>query len=320
MRIALWVGTLLLFGESLKAAEKELDFNAIKHYQITLEPGVFGLHREGNTVFNFPGEQTFYVKSTYKPEAKEKDLGFGSLHNPYDESERVSFEPKEKGRRIRSAVHAGPRWAFLDVMARQFLVYHEERKAWQLPADLILDTPRPARDSKGEPTRAETSALRAKLTKELSRERENPDLLAGLTEIPKKWKDTDGSQYVLWIRGTSTPLLTVKCDTTDFKVCLVQRACFLKGLDSKEYAGITSLTRDPKTDTILLLHNAQRKILRVEGSSCHRLTIASAYRLPKTLENTQAIFVDPLNNLWLGLKQAEGSTSASVFVFEASSW
>lgn len=320
MNIALILFTAGFFGQSLKAAERDLDFNAVKHYQIPIEEGIYGLHTEGNTVFTFPGEQAFYIRSLYKPEAQEKDLGFGSLHNPYGDSERLPFEPKDQGRRIRGALQIGPRWAFLDVMSRQFVVYNEEAKVWLQPTDIILDTARPPRDARGEATRAEASALHAKVTKELSRERKNPDLLAGVTQMPKKWKDHDGSQFLLWVRGGTSPLLTLKCELKDFKSCVVQRACRIKGLSMKDYPNITSIARDPKTDTVLILLASEQRLLRIDGNSCHGLTIKPALRLPKNLPFTQTAFVDEEQNLWLGLKMPEASTSGSLFVWDSKSW
>ncbi|RZA26072.1 MAG: hypothetical protein EOP10_04840 [Proteobacteria bacterium] len=318
MKLGMIVLLIMGFGTLAKATEKTLDFKDVLHYQITLEPGIFGIFRDGNTLFTFPGEKAFYLKSTYKPEAKEKDLGFGTLHNPYDESDRVNFEPLEKGRRIRGAVRMGERLGFLDSVTRQFLVYNETRKVWQLPTDIILDVARPPRDAGGEGTRAEVNALRQKLTKELSRELSNPDLIAGVSDIPKSWKDKDGSQFVLWLRGTSSPLLTMKCDPSEFKNCVVQRACFVNGLPIKEYPEISGITRDPKSDTLWLLHKGQNQILKVSGRSCNSLKIEPQLRLPKSLTNAQTIFIDAKNNFWLGVREPEGATSGSVFIWEAS--
>ena len=139
---------MALFAIDAKAKDegKQFDLKKVKHYGITLESSLYGVYREGPAVLSFPGESAFYIRSTYNPDAKEVDQGFGSLHNPYDGSERISFEPKDKPRRIRSVLHVGAHWAFLDVISRQLLVWDEALRSWQLPADLILDIPRPAND------------------------------------------------------------------------------------------------------------------------------------------------------------------------------
>jgi hypothetical protein len=297
-----------------------LDLSKIKHYQIALESSLYAVYREGTTVLSFPGESSFYIRSVYKPDAKEQDLAFGSLHNPYDESERIYFEPKEKLRRIRSVLHVGTHWAFLDVMSRQFLVYDETLKSWQMPADLILDTAKPAADRRGEPTRAEAAALRSRLTKTLSKEKGNPDLIAGITALPKKWKDRDGSQYLIWLRAGTSPLLSVKCDQEHFKICQVQRACFVRGLSIAETEAVNSISLDPSSQNLLLLMREKGKIVELSGTSCHALTARDAYTLPKNLENTQGIFVDETNNLWLSLRESEGATSASIFTWESKTW
>lgn len=314
----------MLYGESFaapaKAASKQLDIAKIKHYQIALESSLYGVYREGPIVMSFPGENAFYIRSVYKPDAKEQDLGFGSLHNPYDGSERIFFEPKDKMRRVRSVLHVGVHWAFLDVMSRQLLVYDETLKSWQMPADIILDTPKPASDSRGEPTRAETMALRSRLTKTLLKEKGNPDLIAGMTALPKKWKDRDGSQYVLWLRAGTSPLLTVKCDEEHFKYCQVQRACFVKGVSLSETEAVNSISIDPKSQNLLLLMRDKSKIVELNGSSCHALTARDAYSLPKSLENAQGLFVDATNNFWLSLREIEGATSASIFTWDSGTW
>lgn len=308
------------FEPGAKARGKQFDLAKIRHSQITLESSLYGVYREGRTVLSFPGESSFYIRSVYNPDAKERDLGFGSLHNPYEGSERVPFEPKDKIRRVRSALHIGTRWAFLDVMNRQLLVWDEARKSWQMPADLILDLPKPAADSRGEPTRAEIAALRARLTKTLSKEKGNPDLIAGITAIPKTWKDKDGSQYVLWLRAGSSPLMTVKCDQPNLRVCQLQRACFVKGISPSDIEAVNSISLDPKAQTLLLLNRSKQKVLELSGHSCHSLQAKDAYRLPKNLENAQGIFVDDANGLWLALRESEGASSASLFTWDAKDW
>lgn len=303
-----------------KDAGKQFDLTKVKHFGITLESSLYGVYREGPTVLSFPGESSFYIRSTYNPDAKEADQGFGSLHNPYDGSERIAFEPKDKPRRIRSVLHSGVHWAFLDVMSRQLLVWDDGLKAWQLPADLILDIPRPASDGRGEPTRAETASLRARLTKILTKEKQNPDLIAGITNIPKKWKDRDGSQYVMWLRAGTSPLFTLKCDQNNFKICQVVRACFVEGLSLSDIEAVNSISLDPDSQNLLILNRSKSKISELNGNSCYRLRARDAYQMPKSLENAQGIFVDEANNFWLALRESEGASSASLFTWDAKSW
>ncbi|MBC7661353.1 MAG: hypothetical protein H7249_16785 [Chitinophagaceae bacterium] len=303
-----------------KASEKELDFKALKHFQITLENAIYGVFREDKTVLSFPGESAFYMKSHYNPDAKEQDLAFGTLHNPYEGSERINFEPKDKQRRIRSVLHVAPLWAFLDSKNQQLLIWNDVLKAWIMPGDIILDTARPPRDARGEPTRAETQALKTKMTKALAKEKRNPDLLAGITEIPKIWKDHDGSQYVVWLRGGPHPLMTLKCDITSFRVCQVQRVCAVKGLSAAESQNVTSITLDHHSQSLIVLFGSQQTVKRLEGHSCASLAAKPGLRLPKELANAQGLFVDKENNLWLALRASEGGTSASVMSWDSKSW
>ncbi|MBC7531524.1 MAG: hypothetical protein H7318_08100 [Oligoflexus sp.] len=312
--------SLVAFGANAKEPRKQFDLKKVKHSGIALESSLYGIYREGPTVFSFPGESSFYIRSTYNPDAKEVDQGFGSLHNPYEGSERIAFEPKDKPRRIRSVLHLSAHWAFLDVMSRQLLVWDEVLKSWQLPADLILDIPRPASDGRGEPTRAETASLRARLTKTLIKEKQNPDLIAGITTIPKKWKDRDGSQYVMWLRAGNNPLFTLKCDQDNFKICQVVRSCFVEGMSGSDIEAINSISLDPKSQNLLLLNRSKGKILELNGNSCHKLRARDAYEIPKDLANAQAIFVDDTNNFWLALRESEGASSASIFTWDAKSW
>ncbi len=315
-------GTLLCLAPRplLGKEQKDLDFKAIRHYQITLERSLLGVYREGATVIAFPAATDFYLRSDYKETEVEPDLGFGSLHDPYDRSERVEFDAKGKKRLIHGLIHASGRLAFLDSPSRQLLIWDEARKAWQLPADLILDTPKPPRDARGEPTRAETAALRARLAKSLARQKAEPDLISGITAIPKGWRDRDGSQYVIWMQNADAPLLTLKCDLQTFKVCEVQRACFVKGLRKGEPSLVTSIALDPKSDELLLLEGSEKKIRRMKGDTCHGLRAEDAYQLPAELAFAQGIFVDDARNLWLALSQPEGSTSASLFTWAAARW
>ncbi len=320
MKTLMAIGIAFFMGQVARSEEKVLSFEKLAHFQVVIDPGVYGIFVNDKTVYTFAGESSQYVKSLYKPEAKEKDLGFGSLHNPYDDAERISIDPKDKPRRLRSALLLPQRTAFLDVMNRQFAVYHEGRKVWLQPTELILDLIKPPRDSKGEATRSELAALRAKFTKELSREMGNPDLISGVAKIPKSWKDTDGSQYIVWLRGTSSPLLTLKCDKEEFRSCVAQRACFLKRKNTHDYAKITSIAYDEKRDALYLFKAEDSLVLRLKGSSCLSQELETAFRLPKSLSKAQSLFIDNSSRLWIGLKEAEGETSASLFVWNAGDW
>ena len=91
----------------------------------------------------------------------------------------------------------------------------------------------------------------------------------------------------------------------------------MNGLPAKEFPDIAGITRDHKSDTLWLLHKGENQILRVSGKSCNSLKIEPYLRLPKSLMNAQAIFIDAKNNFWLGVREPEASTSASLFIWEA---
>lgn len=327
----LWISLALIMGSVALPARAEdkktgriLPFDQLRHFQISLETGLYAVHREKDLVLTSARIGKFYLMSQYDESAKEQDLGFGSLHTPTAKSERVPFPENENEKRIRGIVPVGPYWFFLDAARRQFTIWHREQKIWLRPTDVILDLVRPPRDPRGEPTRSEVAELRRGFTRAFNKvQQDNNELFGGLAAIPTFWKDRDHSQFLMLLRVPGTPLMTVRCQGRNMNSCQAIRACFLHGLPSHLVEELYGLAVDPVRKEILIGSPGERRIMRFKAPSCYHiahLRDEEDIQLPEQLKDLSNLFVDAERNLWVTTLRPDLYKSGSLFRFDASTW
>lgn len=323
--MGLLLGTMALsaLADDKKSA-RLLPFDELRHFQVSLETGLFAVHRNKDLVLTSPRSGKFYLLSQYDEKAKEQDLGFGSLHTPTDKSDRVPFPENESEKRIRGIVPLGPLLYFLDSGARQLDIWHREQKIWLRPADIVLDLVRPPSDPRGEPTRSEVADLRRGFTKAFAKvQQDNNELFAGLTALPTFWKDRDGSQFLLLLRVPGTPLMTVRCHGRNMNSCQAMRACFVHGLPSNLIEEVFGLAVDPGRKELLIGSPGERRIMRFKAPSCYHIAHLKDDEdigLPEQLKDLSGLFIDDERNLWLTTLRPDLYKSGSLFRFDASVW
>jgi hypothetical protein len=307
-----------------KKPGRTLPFDQVRHFQISLENGLHAVYRDKDLVLSSSRSAKFYLKSQYDEGAKEQDLGFGSLHTPTDKSERVPFPENEREKRIRGIVPLGPHWFFLDSGSRQLAIWHQERKIWLRPADVILDLVRPPRDPRGEPTRSEVAELRRGFTRAFSKvQQDNNELFGGLAALPTFWKDRDGSQFLMLLRVPGTPLMTIRCHGRNMNSCQAMRACFVHGLPSHLVEELYGLAVDPVRKELLIGSPGERRIMRFKAPSCYHiahLKDRDDIGLPEQLKDLGNLFIDAQRNLWVTTLRPDLYKSASLFRFDAKTW
>lgn len=319
-RFSKFFAFLLLTLSGRAPAAPELKLESIRHYQISIEAGLYGLLRRGNELISLPKEGDFYIRSSYKPQAKESDLGFGSLHNPLEGSERVSLAAGEKARRLRAAVELESYLLFLDSSKRQLLVWSEERKEWHLPAELVLDQIRPPRDQGGEPPDSEVQRARSRLQAEYRAATGDPELLIGMTALPKKWRSGgETSQFLLALRLPSSPLLTVRCEARHFGRCIAQRACFVKGLSRADLLEMQGVSLHEAANELWMGLPRQGKILRMSLSSCLSVKPKGTIDLGPELKHLSSLNFDGEGNLWATVSEPTAQLSGSLFRWDKES-
>ena len=306
-----------------KNARKELPFSRLKHFQIPLEDGLFAVYRNKDQVLTSVRQSNFVLWSKYNENAVEADQGFGSLHVPTDNSERLPLAVGEKDQRIRGIETLDKIWFFLDSKQRRFLLWDSEQKIWLRSSDVVLDLIKPAADPRGEPTRFEIAQLRQNFTKNFGKLKDDAELVGGLASLPGYWRDRDGSQFILLLRVPGTPLLTVKCGGKNFSQCRAMRACFVHGLPSERVPHIFGLAVDQERQEILIGSPTEMRIMRFKAPSCYhvaRLSSESDISLPEQLKSLSNIFIDAERNLWVTTLQPDLDKSASLFRWDAAVW
>jgi hypothetical protein len=325
--IRLFIGVLALFSLPIFAEAKPplqtLPFDKMKHFQVSLENGLFAVYRRKDKVYTAGHKGNFYINSEYFEAAVEQDLGFGTIHNPTDKSEKIPFPDPKIERRIRGIVPLGSWLFFLDSGKRQFLLWNQEKKIWPRPSDLVLDFIKPPSDPRGEPTRLEIAGLRNRFAAAYSKVQFDPELLAGLSPIPEFWRDRDGSQFLMLIRLPGSPLLTVRCNGTNMGNCQAMRACFVHGLPRNVVEESSGLAVDSIRQEILIGSPGERRIRRFKAPSCYHIAHLKEefdIGLPEQLKDLSSLFVDSDNNLWLTTSRPDIYKSASVFRFDLAVW
>ncbi len=327
----LWISLSLLIGAlsppalaQQKKSRMILPFDQLRHFQISLENGLYAVHREKDLVLTSSRSGKFFLMSQYDETAKEQDLGFGSLHTPTDKSERVPFPESEGEKRIRGILPLDAYWFFLDSRQRQFALWHTEKKIWLRPADVVLDLVRPPKDPRGEPTRSEVAELRQGFTRAFNKvQLDNNELFGGLAPIPTFWKDRDGSQFLLLLRVPGTPLMTIRCQGRNMNSCSAVRACFVHGLPSHLVEELYGLAVDPVRKELLIGSPGERRIMRFKAPSCYHiahLKDEDDIGLPEQLKDLSNIFLDAERNLWVTTLRPDLYKSASLFRFDAVAW
>jgi hypothetical protein len=325
------IGLMLLLGSPALpalAGDKKpgmtLPFDQLRHFQISLENGLYSVYRDKDLVLTSSRSGKFYFLSQYDEKAKEQDLGFGSLHTPTDKSDRVPFPDSEGEKRIRGILPLGSLWFFLDARARQFSIWEKEQKIWLRPADIVLDLVRPPSDPRGEPTRSEVAELRQGFTRSFNKvQLDNNELFGGIAAIPTFWKDRDKSQFLILLRVPGTPLMTVRCQGRTMGSCQAMRACFVHGLPSHLVEELYGLAVDPVRKELLIGSPGARRIMRFKAPSCYHIAHLKEQDdigVPEELKDLSNLFVDADRNLWLATLRPDLYKSGSLFRFDASVW
>lgn len=294
-------------------AEPKLSLESIRHYQISIEAGLAGLFRRDKELISLPKEGDFYIRSKYDPTAKEADLAFGSLHSPLEGSERQSLAAGEKGKRLRAVLELDSYLLFLDSSRRQLLVWSETRKEWHPSADLILDQIRPPADRGGEPPASEIKRAQKTLQKEYRAAMADPELLIGMTPLPKKWRDRDQSQFLLLLRLPRSPLLTVRCEGAHFSRCIAQRSCFVDGLTASELIDLRGVALNEAKNELWVGLPEKQKLLRLSLSSCLHVKVKERLSLDADMKRLSSLHFDAEGNLWVSLDEPSAKLSGSVF-------
>ena len=209
----------------------------------------------------------------------------------------------------------GPRWLILDgteVSVREVASsdYSEVTKrtvAW----DLI----KPPADRGGEPTRAETSALR--------------------TRFGKSWRSTPGRKIVGWARRTGTgkkdvgssyllattipsyPVLEMRCGGGDEpSSCLITRQCFVEGVGELKPSSVAGIAYSMNKKLVYLGDAEQRKVHVFRFDSCFHIVKVRELTLPDKLKKLSNLYVDEGDRLWVTTTSPDDYLNASVYYWQ----
>ena len=308
---------LLWSFQALAEAGQSLTMDKVRHFQISIEKGLYGVWRRDAEVITLAQKANFYVSSTYASEAKEVDLAFGTLHNPLDKSERVNLGPETFPRFLRGVASIDEYRFFLDSGKRQFLIWNEKQKIWHQAADIVFDLVRPPSDPKGEAPQAEVDRLRQKVNKYYSISRGDPELIAGFAPAPLAWQKKDGSQFILLLRLPVAALLTVRCEGRHYSRCQAQRACFLKGLTDQEIKQAAGLSVWQSKGEIWVGLPKSRQIRRLSAQSCLEVRSLGNLALADDFGSLSNLYFDGEESLWLTLSEPHRSNDGSLFRWDA---
>ncbi len=320
------IGIFLLFCSATSAifakdknAANFLDFEKISYSQITPVRDVAVVHRDGGKICLLPPRQRQVLQTAFTPE----DARFMAA-STLDVADAESFLLDES--------IPTPAWSglfpihngmtlLIDGLNLAVASFEPTRK-WSLVShrNIVVDLFRPTSDSRGEPTRVETTAARKKLATEMKPLRGEKNIITGAVALPAAWAGKKEPSYLLLTRLPSFPLVTMRCEQADSTQCQIERACFVQGFPPKEAAARQGLAISEKRQW-LIVGNRERQSLQIyQFKDCFHITLAHEIELPEQLRKLRSVFVDAEDNLWLSTEGADDFRNASVYMWAAKDW
>ncbi len=189
---------------------------------------------------------------------------------------------------------------------------NKEIHRFSIPRDLLKST----RDAVGEPTRTETSQMRARFAKEFQLAEDKPKFV-GLSLVPEKYKHNDKVEFLVLSKLESFPLLKIGCaDEDDLGSCRVQRVCDLNLPKSKKGRTLQGLTYSKKRDLFYFGNHDENAIYGFQYRSCGDIRLKNTLKLPSEIKSFSQLHVDQDDRLWVTSFTPDDKQDSSIVYFE----
>lgn len=304
-----------------KSYAKNLDFTKVKHYQISVEEKVFGVHRYSDRVWSVPRRGNFFISSHYDPKGKDYREAFHMGDRSTALAERIQFPGAEKNKGTwRGPVYMSGYLLFIDADNLQMYGYNLETKTFTLVSDLIIDRLMPPPDSRGMATRTEVKELRSKLLREFGSYKNVYSLIAGVSQLGES--QATKNQFLISTRLPSFPLAVSTCEFGRKPFCSVKTVCYLAERQETRNDPIdrSGLAYSVKRRFVLIGSKKYRKIYVYKFNSCFDVRFVKSMSVPKEIKEISALHIDEDDSLWISSPEPDPFTFGSIFKWSSSDW
>jgi hypothetical protein len=175
-------------------------------------------------------------------------------------------------------------------------------------SSIAWDFPRPAADSRGEPTKVETARFQAAFKKAMLK-------AVGTRRIAGAQPLSD-DEYIVGTTLPDFPLFTMRCaEKEKLGGCFFDRGCFISG-DKKGVATSVSFAFSRKRKLALFLEPANHAIRVYKFHNCYHSSYAGELQIPKRLlKPATAIHIDSEDRLWLTTEMRDNVSNGNSFVW-----
>lgn len=316
----------LFFSIELAAANRKfkdfIELKSLRHYQVSKISDVYGIFLDSDTLISFAAEKNFFYKSRYKKNADHHE-SFTYESYSQDKEGLVDYRfPFGKiigyGRWLARAPFKNKGYFILgsDLKVAAFSTNGDPIAK----RDIIIDRLRPPADSRGEPTRREIYAYRAKLKSKYDMVEDKSIISTGFISKPSSFPDVDGAQFIISSRIPSFTILTMKCSDTDLSFCEISRGCFLSGKQTVKPQYVTGIAYSQKRDLLFVGDAEHNRIFAYRYYSCHHIRFQGVIHLPEKIRKLSSLLIGADDSLWVSTMGKDSYLNASVYVWSSSDW
>lgn len=319
LKILVWGFGFFLICDKIFA--KTLDFNKVKHYQISIEEKVYGLHRFGDRVWSVPRRGNFFISSHYNPDGKDYRDAFLMGDRSTALSERIELPGNQKNKGTwRGPIHLSNHILFIDADNLRMFGYNLEKKSFSLSGDLIIDRLMPPPDSRGRATRTEVKEVRARLLREFNGYKNVYSIIAGLSQFDESGKQ--GGRFLISTRLPSFPLAVSACEQGRKIFCSIKTTCYVSEAKATKVNPMdrAGLAYSRKRGYVLIGSKKHRKIYVYRYKSCFDVGYVKSIAVPKQVREISSLHVDEDDALWVASSEPDPYTFGSVFKWASQDW
>ena len=130
----------------------------------------------------------------------------------------------------------------------------------------------------------------------------------GMTRLGKEEsKKLEGAQFLVLTGIKGFPIVTMKCDLSNYPRCSYQYNCFGDINKAENSSGIYF---DQKNKRVVLSSADERAVKIFKYNSCYDIKYERTIELPKKLPKISDLMIDDESKLWTGFKNKDQYSSA----------
>ena len=185
---------------------------------------------------------------------------------------------------------------------------------------IVLDKLKPAADPRGEPTTLEVATFRQRFMHAFGHINDGTIKLAGMAELPPKWRGGDAHQFLVASRIPGFLLMTMHCIEADLSQCRIVRGCFAEGIGDLLPEAVAGVALSSARRLVLIGDRLRHRLVVFRFDSCHDVVRVAEIALPIELKELGSVAIDTDDRLWVSTLSADDYKNANVFMWPRAAW